>query len=367
MSKKRILSILATVAVVTTLFAGCKSTPAPAPTPTTPAPAPAAAKLKIGLVTDQGGVNDGSFNQSAFEGIKKAATDLGVTAQQPLESKSQDQYKPNLETMSSAVDLTVGCGFMMEQVMSDVSKQVSNKKFLIIDGEVKNPNVVSIKFKEHEGSFLAGVIAAKTTKTGKIGFVGGMEGDVINRFESGFIAGIMSVDPNMAKDLMPKDEKTPGPNAVYVASFDDSGKGYEAAKRLYNSGVDIIYHAAGGAGLGVFKAAKEMGKFAIGVDSDQAVSTKGYADVILFSMEKKVGVAVYNAVKDLQGGKFAGGTLQTLGIKEGGVGIAPTVNAAASKDGVELAKKAEAQIKAGTIVVPGTRAELLKFKAAEIK
>lgn len=363
MSKKRLLSMLAAAAVVTTLFAGCgaKETPAPA------GDKKPATKVKVGLVTDQGGVNDGSFNQSADEGMKKAVTDLGIERLNPIESKQQDAYEPNLKTMSSTADLTVGCGFMMQQAMDNVSKQTADKKFLIIDSEVKNPNVLSISFKEHEGSFLAGVVAAKTTKTGKIGFIGGKEGDVINRFESGFVAGIASVNPDMAKALMPKDEKTPGPNAIYVDSFDDQGKGYEAAKTLYNSGVDIIYHAAGGVGLGVFKAAKEMNKFAIGVDSDQAVTAAGYKDVILFSMEKKVGVAVYDTIKDLQGGNFAGGTKKTLGIKESAVGLAPTINAATSKDGIELSKKAETMIKDGKIVVPGTRKELLGFKPVEIK
>lgn len=371
MSKKRIISLIAATAIVATMFAGCgakEQTPAPQKGGDTKNP-PAAAKIKAGLVTDQGGVNDGSFNQSAKEGIEKAAKELGIQALNPIESKQQDQYEPNLKTMASAADLVVGCGFMMEQAMKNVSGQVKDKKFLIVDAVVNNPNVLSILFKEHEGSFLAGVVAAKTTKTGKIGFVGGKEGDVINRFESGFVAGVASVDPEMAKSLMPKDDKTPGPNAIYIDSFDDQGKGYEAAKTLYNNGVDIIYHAAGGAGLGVFKAAKEMGKYAIGVDSDQAVSSssKGYKDVILFSMEKKVGVAAYDTIKSIQDGSFKGGTTQNLGIKEGGVGIAPTIHEATSKDGIELAKKAEEMIKNGTIVVPGTRAELLKFKTVEIK
>lgn len=368
MSKKRIVSLIASAAIITTLFAGCGTKTTPAPSGTTGGDkAPAATKLKVGLVTDQGGVNDGSFNQSAKEGIDKAVTDLGVTAQNPLESKTQDQYEPNLKTMSSVADLTVGCGFMMQQSMTNVAGLSADKKFLIIDSVVDKPNVSSILFKEHEGSFLAGVIAAKTSKTGKIGFVGGMEGEVINRFEAGFIAGIMSVNKDMAKDLMPKDDKTPGASSVYLGTFDDSGKGSEAARTLYGKGVDIIYHAAGGAGLGVFKVAKEQNKFAIGVDSDQGAKYPEYKDIILVSMEKKVGLAAYNTIKDLQAGKFAGGTTQNLGIKEGGVGLAPTVSSSVSSEAIELAKKAETMIKEGKIVVPGTRAELLKFTPVEIK
>lgn len=373
MSKKRILSLIATTALVATLFAGCASkTPAPSETQapsttageTTKAPAKV---LNVGLVTDQGGVNDGSFNQSAKEGIDKAVKDLGIKAQQPLESKTQDQYEPNLRTMATASDLIVGCGFMMQQSMQNISGQSTDKKFLIIDSEVKNANVSSILFKEHEGSFLAGVVAAKTTKTGKIGFIGGMEGDVINRFESGFIAGVKSVNADYAKDLMPKNDKTPGPNAIYVGSFTDPGKGYEAAKTLFNKGCDVVFAAAGSTGDGLFKAATELNKYAIGVDSDQAANPKykDYKNNIIVSMEKKVGLATYNTIKDLQAGTFAGGTTKVLGIKEGGVGLAPTVSPNAQ--GIDVAKKAEDMIKAGTIVVPGTRAELLKFTPVAIQ
>ncbi|MBL4935348.1 BMP family ABC transporter substrate-binding protein [Clostridium sp. YIM B02515] len=365
MKKKRILSMLAAAAVITTLFAGCGAKENPAPS--TGGDSKPATKVKVGLVTDQGGVNDGSFNQSAREGIEKAAKELSIEALNPIESKQQDAYEPNLKTMSSTADLTVGCGFMMQQAIDNVSKQATDKKFLLVDAVVANPNILSVTFKEHEGSFLAGVAAAKTTKTGKIGFIGGKEGDVINRFESGFVAGVASVNKDMAKALMPKDDKTPGPNAIYVDSFDDQGKGYEAAKTLYNSGVDVIFHAAGGVGLGVFKAAKEMNKYAIGVDSDQAVTAPGYKDQILFSMEKKVGVAAYNTIKDLQAGKFDGGKHIELGIKEDAVGLAPTINPVVPKEATDLANKAKDMIKAGTIVVPGTRADLLKFTPVEIK
>ncbi|MCB2287844.1 BMP family ABC transporter substrate-binding protein [Clostridium algidicarnis] len=364
MNKKKLVAALASVAVVATLFAGCASKT------TEGDKAPAAGdtkKIKVGLVTDQGGVNDGSFNESAVRGIEQAAKNLGIQKLNPIESKQQDAYEPNLKTMSNQADLIVGCGFMMEDAMKNVSAQITDKKFLLVDAVVENPNVSSITFKEHEGSFLAGVIAGKMTKTNKIGFVGGKEGDVIGRFEAGFVAGVMSVNEEAGKLLMSKDEKTPGQNVKYIDSFDDQGKGFEAAKLLYGSGVDIVYHAAGGAGLGVFKAAKDMDKFAIGVDSDQAVTAKDYKDVILFSMEKKVDVAVIDTIKDIQADKFAGGKLKVLGIKEGAVGIAPTVHPDVSKDAMDLSKKAEQEIKDGKIVVPGTRAELLNFKAVEIK
>ncbi|MBU5591348.1 BMP family ABC transporter substrate-binding protein [Clostridium sp. MSJ-4] len=367
MNKKRLVAALASVAVVATLFAGCAGKSAEGDKK--PAVDTGAKKIKVGLVTDEGGVNDGSFNESASRGIEQATKDLGIQKLNAIESKQQDNYEPNLKTMSNQADLIVGCGFMMEQAMSNVSKQVSDKKFLIVDTIVKNPNVSSVTFKEHEGSFLAGVIAGKMTKTNKIGFVGGKEGDVINRFEVGFAAGVMSVNPEAGKLLMPTDEKTPGQNVKYIDSFTDQGKGYEAAKLLYNGGADIIYHAAGGSGLGVFKAAKDMNKFAIGVDSDQAVTptAKDYKDIIIFSMEKKVDVAVIDTIKDIQADKFKGGEHKILGIKEGAVGIAPTIHPSVPKDALELAKKAEQEIKDGKIVVPGIRKDALEFKAPELK
>lgn len=364
MNKKRIVSLLAATIMTMSLLAGCGGgEKKPADQGGTK---PAATALKVGLVTDQGGINDGSFNQSAHEGITKAAKDLGIEQVPAVESKQQDAYQPNLKTMSGVADLTVGCGFMMSQAMSEVSKQITDKKFVVVDAVVNSPNTLSITFKEEEGSFLAGVIAGKMTKTNKVGFIGGKEGEVINRFESGFIAGVMSVNPEAGKLLMPVDVKTPGKNAKYLDSFDDQQKGVEAAKMLYNSGCDIIFHAAGGAGLGLFKAAKEMNKWAIGVDSDQAAALPAYKDVIAFSMEKKVGESVYDTIKDVKDGKFQGGQHKVLGIKEDRVGIAPTINEKVPKEYVELANKYKEAIKEGKFKVPGTRKELKDFKAPQL-
>lgn len=364
MNRRKVIATLSAVAVAATMFVGCGGS-----SNSSSNSGASGTKLKVGLVTDQGGVNDGSFNESANRGIEQAEGELGIQKLNAIESKSVDVYEPNLKTMSSQADLTVGAGFMMQQAMDNVSKQAADKKFVVVDTEVKNPNVQSIFFKEQEGSFLAGVMAGKLTKTNKIGFVGGKEGEVINRFEAGFVAGVASVNPEAAKGLMAVSETQPGKFVTYVDSFDDQQKGVTAAKKLYQDGADIVMHAAGGVGLGVFKAAEEMGKFAIGVDSDQAVaaSSKGYKDVILFSMEKKVDVAVKNVIKQVQDGNFKGGETQVLGIKEGGVGIAPTLHENVTKEAQDLTKRAEQLIKDDKIAVPGTRAELLKFQPVEIK
>lgn len=364
MDKKRMVSLLAVTIIIMSLFTGCgvrhdKS-------PNQGGIKPATVAIKIGLVTGEGGINDSSFNQSIYEGITKAAKELGIEQIPAVESKRQDAYEPNLITMSGVSDLTVGCGLMMSQAMANVSKKLINKKFVIVDAIVNSPNTLSITFKEEEGSFLAGVLAGKITKTNKVGFIGGKEGEVINRFESGFIAGVMSVNSESGKLLMPVNAKTPGKNVKYVDSFDDQEKGMEVGKMLYNSGCDIVFHAAGGAGLGLFKAAKEMNKLAIGVDSDQAAALPEYKDVIVFSMEKKVGESVYDAIKDFKDGKFQGGEHKVLGIKEDKVGIAPTINKKVSKEYVELANKYKEAIKEGKFKVPGTRDELKKFRVPQL-
>lgn len=362
--KKRLVAALSAMAVAATVLAGCAK---PAPEPAKPGAGDTTKKLKVGLVTDQGGANDGSFNEAADRGIKNAVKELGIERLNPIESKQQEQYQPNLKTMSGTADLTVGAGFMMVESMAAIAKQVPDKKFLIIDGVVESPNVASFLFKEHEGSFLAGVMAGKLTKTNKIGFIGGKEGEVIGRFESGFIAGVASVNPEAAKGLMPKDAKSHGQFVKYIDDFSDQGKGKEAANMLYSAGADIIFHAAGGAGEGLFKAAQEKKLWAIGVDSDQAVTKPAYKDVILYSMMKKVDVAVLDAIKNLKDDKFPGGKVVNLGVKEGAVGISDTVHPNVTAEAKDLAKKAETEIKDGKIVVPGTLEELLKFQAPALK
>jgi basic membrane protein A len=209
------------------------------------------------------------------------------------------------------------------------------------------PNVSSLTFREQEGSFLAGVLAALVSK-GQIGFVGGMQVPLIRRFEAGFRAGVQTVSPAAAKAMA----------IEYTGSFDDSSAGKRVAQALYGRGVDVVFQAAGADGLGVIAAANEAGKWVIGVDSDQAhLAPK----VTLTSMVKHVDYAVYLAVKDLAAGKFATGNRE-LGIAEAGVGLAPIrvdfPEKAAALAKIESYKKLIAD---GKLVVPGTLAELATF------
>jgi basic membrane protein A len=378
MNKKRIVAVMAATVVMATLFAGCaKSSENNTATQTPQATAqPGKKTFKVGLSTDQGGLNDKSFNQAADAGINKAKAEFGIQYK-AIESKQKEDYEPNLDALvNDGNDLVFGVGFQMETAVENIAKKYPDKKFAIIDSvAVDNPNdanakqlanVQSIMFKENEGSFLVGIIAGKSTKSHKIGFIGGIDGELIQRFETGFAAGVKAVDPDAAKGLI--DRTT----VKYAGSFDDVNKGYELAKSLINDGCDVIYHAAGGVGIGMFKAVKEAndaGKkvWAIGVDQDQAATVPEYAKYILTSCLKRVDSGTYNATKDLVNGQFKGGTQLVLGLKEDGVGIAPSSNVNVPADVLTLEKKYEDAVKSGKITVPGKKGEAKDFTAPAVQ
>ena len=358
MNKKKVVAVIASVAVVATLFAGCG---------TKKEVGKEKSNVTIGLSTDEGGLNDKSFNQSANAGVNKAKAEDGFTYN-AIESKKKEDYAANLEALvENGSNLTFAIGYQMDDAIKEVSQNHTDKNFAIIDSVVKLPNVVSINFKEQEGSFLMGVIAGKMTKTNKIGFIGGKDFELINRFETGFAAGVKAVNPEAAKGLISTNGKTPGTTVKYADSFEDSAKGYELAKSLYQGGCDVVYHAAGGVGIGLFKAAKELkdaGKpvWAIGVDMDQSLTVPQYADVILSSMIKRVDTATYNECKAQVKGKFKGNTNILLGLKEKGVGIADTSNKNVPKNVLDEVKKYEAKVIAGEITVPANRQGAKDFK-----
>ncbi len=373
--KKSISLILTSVIAMTTLFAGCTnnnnaSTDTTAAQDSTAANTTVAAenttasepskKFLIGLATDQGGVNDKSFNQAADTGLQNAVKDFGIE-KKVIESKKKEEYEQNLQAfVSTKADLIVGVGFMMSDAVTNVSKQNPDSKFLYIDGVVDNPNVLNVTFKENEGSYLMGIIAAKMSKAGKIGFIGGVDGDLIQRFEAGFAAGVKSINQDAGKLL--EDRAL----VKYAGSFDDSQKGKELAKSLIDEGCDVIYHAAGGVGIGMFEAVKEAregGKevWAIGVDMDQAVTLSDYSEFIISSMMKRVDTATYTAAKDLVNGTLVTGKHEELGLKEDGVGIAPTTKDKVPQDIIDLVDKYSAAIKDGKITVPAKPDDVKSF------
>lgn len=351
---KKTISLLLALVMVLTLFTGCaKPAEQPAgPAEETPA-APEAPKYSFGMVTDVGGIGDKSFNDSAWAGIDKAAKELGVEAKL-LQSTKQDDYTPNLGSMAQSVDLTMAVGFLFEDAMKTSADQYADKKFGVIDTVVDKPNVMSVTFKEHEGSFLVGVIAGLTTKSNVIGFVGGMDFPVIVKFEAGFIAGVKSANPN-AKVIV-----------NYTGAFDNPDKGKEVALTQHQQKADVIFHASGACGIGVIQAADEKDFWAIGVDMDQSAESK--KNKVLASMIKRVDVATYTVIKAYADDKFNGGAANAieLGLKEDGVGYSDG-GKNVSAELAAVVDKYKAAINDGTIVVPGTREDLETFKPVEIK
>lgn len=320
--------------------------------------------FSVAMVTDVGGVDDKSFNQSSWEGIKEFGKEnnmkKGKGGYEYLQSTGEADYTSHLNTLvRNKFDLIYGVGYLLAPAVTEVAKQQPNSHFAIIDAVVDEPNVASITFKEHEGSFLVGVAAAMSTKSNKIGFVGGVDGSLINKFETGFIAGVKSVKPDAEVQVQ------------YAGDFGKPELGKEIANTMYSQGVDIIFHAAGGTGNGVFTAAKERKKkdpnanvWVIGVDRDQyeegnVPGTK--LNVTLTSMVKRVDIAVKDLTTQAKDGKFPGGEEIQYGLGEEAVSVATTGNHL-SKDVQKAVTEWTEKIKKGEVKVPSTRKELKEMK-----
>jgi len=347
---KKVLALVLVLVMAVGVFAGCAKKAEPAATTPTAAPTAAAPKLSFGMITDVGGLGDKSFNDSAWTGITKAGTEFNV---KPviLQSTKATDYETNIGNMAQQVDLTVAVGFLMEKAMGTAADQYTDKKFGIVDTTVDKPNVMSVTFKEHEGSFLVGVIAGLTTKSNVVGFVGGMDFPLINKFEYGFKAGVASVNPK-AKIL-----------SAYTGVFDSPDKGKEVALSQFKQKADVIYHASGACGIGVIQAADENGFWAIGVDQDQSAQSKN--NKVLCSMIKRVDVATYTMCKAYADGTFKAG-VTTLGLKEEGVGFSDNGKNVKAETAA-IVDKYKAAIIAGTIVVPDTKDAFKAFKPVEVK
>lgn len=318
------------------------------------------AKFSVAMVTDIGGVDDKSFNQSAWEGIEEFGQENGIeegpTGYSYLQSKSDADYATNLNTLvRNNFDLIYGIGYLLQPDVEAIAKQHPDSKFAIVDSEVAADNVASITFKEEQGSFLVGVVAGLSTKSNKVGFIGGVDGELINKFEVGFEAGVKSVNPDATVEVQ------------YANSFGDAAKGKEIANSMYKQNIDIIYHAAGGSGNGVFTAATEIkaadpeaNVWVIGVDRDQAVEGNVPGtdlNVTLTSMMKRVDVAVKDVATKALNGEFPGGKTIAYGLEENGVGIAPTQDNV-SPEALKAVEEWTEKIKSGEIKPPTTREEL---------
>ena len=287
--------------------------------------ASSAAPLKVGLAYDVGGRGDGSFNDAAAAGLDKAKADYGVEGKEAT-AVSGEPESAREERLSQLIDAgfdnIVAVGFAYAKSVGKVAKDNPDVKFAIIDDaspDSAGPNVEQITFAENEGSFLVGAAAALKTKSNIIGFVGGVETPLIKKFEAGYVTGAKAVKPDIQIKVQ---YLTQVPD---FSGFNSVDKGKAAADGMYQAGADIVYHAAGGSGGGVFEAAKAAGKRAIGVDSDQA-NLKQYAavkDVIMTSMIKKVDVAVFDYITSIKDGKFQGGN-KVFDLKAGGVDYSTT-------------------------------------------
>ncbi|MFC0211800.1 BMP family protein [Paenibacillus chartarius] len=315
---------------------------APAPANNASGGAAPSQTFKLGMVTDIGGVNDKSFNQSAWEGLNKLKGN-GVEVKY-LQSKSDADYVPNLnQFVKDGYTLTWGIGFLMGDQLKTVATQNPDAKLAIIDNVVDAKNVASVTFAENEGAYLVGVVAGLMTKTNKIGFVGGVDIPVIKRFDLGFEAGVKAVNP---KAEIVKN---------YTGAFDKPDLGKAAAATMYNNNVDIIFHAAGATGNGVFNEAKDRVKsgkkvWVIGVDKDQSLEFGD--DVTLTSMLKRVDEAVVKVSKEAMEGKFQGGVVQVLGLKENGVGLPDTSKKNVPADVLAKVDEYKQKIIKGEIKVP---------------
>jgi len=269
-----------------------------------------AADVQPAILYDLGGKFDKSFNEAAYVGAEKFKKDTGVDYRD-FEIQNDAQREQALRNFARrGASPIVAIGFTQASSVEKVAKEFPDLKFAIVDMVVDLPNVRSIVFKEQEGSWLVGVLAAMASKTHKVGFVGGMDIPLIRKFACGYVGGVKSVDGGA--EIFQNMTGTTG------AAWNDPVKGGELAKSQIDRGADVIYHAAGGTGLGVLQAAADAGKLGIGVDSNQNHLHPGK---VLTSMTKRVDVAIYDAFKDAKDGKWTSG-VKVLGLKEGGVGWA---------------------------------------------
>lgn len=303
--------------------------------------------FKVGLVFDIGGRGDKSFNDAAYAGLERAKQELGVEYV-PLETGEGTDREAQMRQLAAGdTQLIFGVGFLFSDDIKMLAKEFPDKKFACVDytvvpGETLPPNLAALKFKEEEGSYLVGALSGLLTKTNKLGFVGGMEIPLIKKFQAGYTAGVHAVNPKAA--VIVKYAGNTG------SAFKDPTKGKELALAEYHAGADIIFHASGSTGLGVFEAARELKKLAIGVDSDQYDEAPG---VILTSMVKRVDTAVFDAIQALKNGEWKGG-VQVFGLREGGVQwVYDDRNQALIPDPVKAqVDSLQALIVAGTIQVP---------------
>ncbi|HET9787554.1 MAG TPA: BMP family ABC transporter substrate-binding protein [Pyrinomonadaceae bacterium] len=317
-------------------------------------------KIHVGIVFDIGGKDDRSFNAAAWAGAKCSETGNwpdGTSCEKPplgivlrdIEPGNPTSIEPAMRAFAErGYDLIIGIGFAQTPIIELVAKDYPNIRFAVVDGVSNLPNVASLVFKEHEGSYLVGMLAAKTSKTGTIGFLGGMDIGLIHRFKEGYEEGARSVNPNI--------RVIPNYVGVTDAAWNNPGKGKEIALAQISKGADVIFTAAGNSGLGAFDAVEQQGKqngqathFVIGVDSNQNMVKPGF---VLTSMVKRVDNAVYDIIKDVVNGQFQAG-FHVYGLEKDGIAYAMDENnkSLISEEAIKQAEEARQKIIKGEIKV----------------
>lgn len=341
--KKRLLALLMVSVLAMSSLVGCGDSNKQSDTPTAPeasgAPAAAGKTVKIGMVTDVGGVNDGSFNQSSWEGLQRAQQELGIEAKY-LESATDADYAPNIETfVDEGYDLIISVGYMLADATKSAAEANPDQKFAIIDdASIDLPNVTCLMFEQAQASYLAGVVAAMATKNNNVGLVLGMSSESMNQFGYGYLAGVLDTNPDCKVQQ------------VNVNSFGDSAGGKSSTVNMVTNGADVVFHAAGGTGLGVIEGCKESKIWAIGVDTDQSSLAP---ETILTSALKRVDNACYDIAKECQDGKVEAG-VKTYDLASAGVDIAPTTDNLTDEIKAAI-EDVKAKIISGEVVVPSTQ------------
>jgi basic membrane protein A and related proteins len=316
---------------------------------------PSGDAVDVGVVFDLGGRGDKSFNDGAYLGAERAEKELGVRVRFIEPGEGSDRESGLRLLAAEGMDLVIGVGFLFTDDLTQLAKEYPNTKFAGVDYSLATdaagtvipppPNLAALKFREEQGSFLVGALAALVGKSKKVGFVGGMDFPLIQKFEMGYKAGVKKVCPDC--------EVVSQYAGVTPEAFRNPGKGKELALSQYQQGVNVIFHASGSTGLGVFEAARQTGKLAIGVDADQFNEAPGF---VLTSMVKGVDNAVFDAIRRVKEHRFTGGVYQ-YGLAENGVGyVYDANNEKLIPDSVRARLESLRQdIIAGRIHVPSTR------------
>jgi basic membrane protein A len=344
---KRLLSLLGVLLVAHVAFLFVR--------PRGATSAPVGDAVDVGIVFDVGGRGDKSFNDGAYLGAERAERQLGARVRFIEPGEGSDREAGLRLLAAEGMDIVIGVGFIFTDDLTQLAREYPNTKFAGVDYAVQTdargnpvpppPNLAALKFREEQGSFLVGALAALVGGSKKVGFVGGMDIPLIHKFEAGYRAGVKHVCPDCTVIAQYA--------GVTPEAFRNPGRGKELALSQYQSGVNIIFHASGSTGLGVFEAARSSHKLAIGVDADQWAEAPNY---VLTSMVKGVDAAVFEAIRRAKAGTFKGGISQ-FGLAEGGVGyVYDANNKSMIPDSVHARlDELQAEIIAGKIDVPSTR------------